>query len=263
MDCKYVEQHIVEYIDGQLTPEDAEKVTQHITTCDTCKTMYEETKSLLLAFNEVEEQVPSEHLREGFYKLLEEEKQLASTKVIPLTTQERHFTWKRAFQVAAAVLFLFTGYFFGSYNTKQHVNEEISSLQKQTLNLKEEIMLAMIENQSPSKRIQAVGFTESFVKPDAKILEALIERMKYDGNINVRLAAVEALAEFPESSIVKEAFIEALSVQKNPSLQISIIQFLVKTQEKRAIAPMQKLLKQEDTPDFVKEQVNNGLSEII
>ena len=79
-------------------------------------------------------------------------------------------------------------------------------------------MLAMIENQSPSKRIQAVSFTENFIKPDVKILEALIERMQYDGNINVRLAAAEALSEFPESDIVKEAFIEALKTQKNLKL---------------------------------------------
>ena len=125
------------------------------------------------------------------------------------------------------------------------------------------MILATIENQSPSKRIQAGSFTENFVKPDAKILEALIERMQYDGNMNVRLAAVESLSEFPESDVVKDAFIKALTTQKNPSLQIAIIQFLVKIQEKRAIKPMQELLEQSEMPNFVKEKVNSGISKII
>ena len=125
------------------------------------------------------------------------------------------------------------------------------------------MILATIENQSPSKRIQAVSFTENFVKPDAKILEALIERMQYDGNMNVRLAAVESLSEFPESDVVKDAFIKALTTQKNPSLQIAIIQFLVKIQEKPAIKPMQELLEQSEMPNFVKEKVNSGISKII
>nr|WP_321232134.1 HEAT repeat domain-containing protein [uncultured Psychroserpens sp.] len=263
MDCKNIEQHIVDYIDRQLASEEAKQVEQHIETCDDCKVLYDETNLLFSAFKNVEEVTPSDKLREGFYKLLEEEKQLLDTKVVQLPKESKEFPWKYAFQVAASIVFVFAGYFFGSHTTRQDTNQEISALQKETIELREGMMLAMIENQSPSKRIQAVSFTESFVKPDVKILEALIERMQYDGNINVRLAAAEALSEFPESAIVKEAFIEALTTQKDPSLQIAIIQFLVNIQEKRAIAPMQQLLEHSDTPDFIKEQVNSGISQII
>ncbi|WP_460217809.1 HEAT repeat domain-containing protein [Psychroserpens sp. MEBiC05023] len=263
MDCNNIEQDIVDYIDAQLSPEQTKEIQKHIETCDTCQSLYNETKTLFSAFNTIEEETPSDNLRTSFYKLLEEEKQLQNTKVVRLQNQNKEFPWKQAFQVAASIVFVFAGYFFGSHTTRQNTNQEISALQKETIELREGMMLAMIENQSPSKRIQAVSFTESFVKPDAKILEALIERMQYDGNINVRLAAAEALSEFPESPIVKDAFIEALTTQKDPSLQIAIIQFLVNIQEKRAIAPMQELLEHSDTPDFVKEQVNSGISQII
>ncbi|WP_298900507.1 HEAT repeat domain-containing protein [uncultured Psychroserpens sp.] len=263
MDCKDIEQQIVDYLDGQLPVETSQKIKSHITTCDDCQVVYKETKSLFLAFSKVEEEQPSDNLRHEFYKLLEEEKQLQNDKVVELSKPEKDFPWKQAFQIAASILFMIGGYLLGSHNSKQMASHEISALQKQTIELREDMMLAMIENQSPSKRIQAVNFTESFVKPDTKILEALIQRMEYDGNMNVRLAAAEALSEFPESSIVKDAFIAALTTQKDPSLQIAIIQFLVKIQEKRAIAPMQQLLEHSDTPDFVKEQVNSGISQII
>ncbi len=263
MDCNNIEQQIVDFIDGQLSTEETLKIEDHIDSCETCKLLHDETKQLFQAFENVEEHTPSDNLRKGFYELLEEEKQFTDTKVVNLIKEEKEFPWKRAFQVAASIVLVFSGYFLGSHNTQQNANQEISALQQQTVELKEDMMLAMIENQSPSKRIQAVSFTESFVKPDAKILEALIERMQYDGNVNVRLAAAEALSEFPESNIVKDAFIKALTTQKNPSLQIAIIQFLVKIQEKRAIEPMQQLLEQSETPNFVKDQVNSGISQII
>ncbi|TYA75060.1 HEAT repeat domain-containing protein [Seonamhaeicola marinus] len=263
MNCIDIEQRIVDYIDGKLNADEAKQVQEHINSCDDCKLLYDETVSLFAAFNKVEEQIPNESLREGFYKLLEEEKQILDTKVVELPKQENEFHWKRAFQVAASLVLMFSGYLFGSLKVKQDTNEQIIALQKETYSLKEGMVLAMIENQSVSKRIQAVNYTEGFEKPDTKILEALIERMQYDGNINVRLAAAEALSEFPESIIVKDAFIEALTIQKDPGLQIAIIQFLVKIQEKRAIAPLQKLLEHSDTPDFVKDQVSSGLSEII
>nr|WP_321247988.1 HEAT repeat domain-containing protein [uncultured Psychroserpens sp.] len=263
MDCKNIEQHIVDYLDGQLSVEESKHITKHIASCDSCKTIYDETKALFSAFENVEEEMPSDNLRTGFYKLLEEEKQLLDDKIVQLSQQKKEFPWKQAFQIAASIIFMFGGYFLGSHNSKRTSNQEISALQQETIELREDMMLAMIENQSPSKRIQAVNFTESFVKPDIKILEALIGRMQYDGNMNVRLAAAEALSEFPKSTIVKDAFIEALTTQKDPSLQIAIIQFLVKIQEKRAIAPMQQLLEESDTPDFVKDQVNSGISQII
>ncbi|MDG5490248.1 HEAT repeat domain-containing protein [Psychroserpens sp. SPM9] len=263
MDCKHIEHQIVDYIDRQLSAEDMLIIEQHIASCRHCKAVYDDTKALFSAFENVPEASPSDDLRTGFYNLLEEEKQLLNVKVVSLSKPDKTVPWKQAFQVAASIVLLLGGYFLGSYNSEQTAHQEISELQQETMKLREGMMLAMIENQSPSKRIQAVNFTESFAKPDIKILEALIERMQYDGNMNVRLAAAEALSEFPKSTLVKEAFIEALSTQKDPSLQIAIIQFLVKIQEKRAIAPMQQLLEHEDTPDFVKAQVNSGISEII
>lgn len=263
MDCNYIETHIVDYLDRQLSEEEAQHIATHLESCDSCRATCEETKVLFSAFERVEDEVPSDNLRAGFYKLLEEEKLLDTNRVVTLQQEKKEFPWKHAFQVAASIIFLFGGYFLGSHTSKQSANQEISALQKETITLRQDMMLAMIENQSPSKRIQAVNFTENFAKPDIKILEALIGRMQYDGNINVRLAAAEALSEFPESTIVKDAFIEALTIQKDPSLQIAIIQFLVKIQEKRAIAPMQQLLEHEDTPNFVKDQVNSGISQII
>ncbi|NMH87292.1 HEAT repeat domain-containing protein [Flavivirga algicola] len=263
MNCKDIEQDILDFIDGELATDKADKIKKHIGTCANCKAFYDETVALFGAFNKEEQQVPSESLREGFYKLLEEEKQLLNPKVVQFNKQEKAFPWKRAFQVAASIIFLFMGYFLGSHKTGKDANKQIIALQKETNELKEGMVLAMIENQSVSKRIQAVNYTEGFEKPDVKILEALIERMQYDGNMNVRLAAAEALSEFPESIMVKDAFIEALTTQKSPSLQIAIIQFLVKIQEKRAIAPMKQLLEHSDTPDFVKEQVNDGILQII
>jgi HEAT repeat protein len=263
MDCNTIEQHIVDYLDGQMSAEESQNIKNHIASCDNCKAIYNETKALFSAFENVKEETPSDNLRTGFYKLLEEEKQLFDHKEVQLAQQKKEFPWKQAFQVAASIIFMFGGYLLGSHNSKQTANQEISALQQETVELREDMMLAMIENQSPSKRIQAVNFTESFVKPDTQILEALIGRMQFDGNMNVRLAAAEALSEFPKSTIVKEAFIEALTTQKDPSLQIAIIQFLVKIQEKRAIAPMQQILKESDSPDFVKDQVSDGISQII
>ena len=123
-----------------------------------------------------------------------------------LQQEKKEFPWKQAFQVAASIIFMFGGYFLEVILLNNQQIKRFQHYNKKQLELRQDMMLAMIENQSPSKRIQAVNFTESFAKPDTKILEALIGRMQYDGNVNVRLAAAEALSEFPESTIVKGRF---------------------------------------------------------
>ncbi|MEC7263138.1 MAG: HEAT repeat domain-containing protein, partial [Bacteroidota bacterium] len=54
---------------------------------------------------------------------------------------------------------------------------------------------------------------------------------------------------------VKNVLIEALEKEKNPSIQVAIIQTLVQIQEKKAAEPMKKLLEKEDTQPFIKEQI--------
>ena len=262
MDCKKVEHIIVDFIDEQLSNEVTQEVENHIASCGTCQIIHDETLVLMRDLENEEEHIPNKNVRTNFYAFLEEEKQLQSKNVIPLN-QSSGFVWKRAFQIAASFLLLFLGYFMGSYNIKQSSNQEIAILKKETLEMKENMLLAMIDNRSASKRIKAVNFTEDFVQPDEKILNALLDRMQFDSNINVRLAAAEALSRFSEFEQVKIAFIDALSIEKNPSLQIAIIQFLAEIQEERALIPMRKLLEEPETPDYVKAQVNNGISQII
>ena len=262
MNCKDIEHKIIDFIDNKLSKESAQEIENHLASCGSCKVIFDEASVLFRDLTNVKVHEPSQSVRTNFYAFLEEEKQLESTKVITLKSKSE-FAWKRAFQIAASFLLLFLGYFMGSYSIKQSANQEIAILKQETLEMKEDMLLAMIDNRSASTRIKAVNFTEELVQPDQKILDALLERMQFDTNINVQLAAAEALSKFSELEQVKKAFIDALSTEKNPSLQIAIIQFLADIQEKRALIPMQKLLEEPETPDYVKELANNGISQII
>jgi len=262
MKCKEVENNIVDYVDNQLSVEHSEIIKSHIESCAQCKIDYEETTKLLVEFNKETTQIPSAKLRSNFYDMLEEEKRLSESKVVTLQS-DKGFNFKMAFQIAASFLLLFLGFYAGNYSSQKKTSEEIATLEQQTVELKENMMLAMIDNRSASKRIKAVNYSEEIKHLDQKILNVLVDRMHNDTNINVRLAAAEALAKYSETELVKKAFIEALTTETDPSLQITIIEFLVKIQDERALEPMQQLLDQPETPDFVKEHANTGILQII
>ena len=262
MECREVENNIIDFIEGSLSNAEMQQFKEHLAACDTCNVIYDESKKVLDELNTIEQVLPTKNLNASFYTMLEEEKRLQAN-VIALKPQQNNLSWKTAFQIAASIAILFTGYFLGSHYQQQNTQKEIAVLQRETQLMKQNMLLALIDNRSPSKRIKAVNYTEEFEKPDTKILEALIERLQYDSNSNVRLAAVEALTKFSESELVKTAFIKALTNEENPSVQLEIMAVLVEIQEKRALVPMQKLLEQPETPSYVKDQAMIGISQLI
>ncbi|MEO9510991.1 MAG: HEAT repeat domain-containing protein [Flavobacteriaceae bacterium] len=259
----HVSNLLPEYLDNALNKEDTEMVAQHLAECLQCKLELDEMKILFKAFEDDTISVPTDRLSSNFEVALEAEKS-KTLKVIPLTAKSKKSNWaSNVFKVAAGIALLIASFQTGGILQQSKIDKDLVFLKNESLQMKQTAMLSLMENQSASKRIQGVGFIEEFDDPDEAIVKALGNRLLYDENDNVRLNAFEALSRFSNSEHVKQVLIEALETEKNPSIQIGIIQVLVKIQEKKAIAPMQKLLEQEDTQPFVKKEINLGIPKII
>ena len=203
---------------------------------------------------------PSENLRMNFEKMLAKEKELQQTKVVKLKPKTN---WKSYLQIAATILLVVSSFLIGRNQNSERHQTEVAKLENERLISKQNTILALMNNQSASKRIQGVGYVEEFTNLDPEIIEALVKRMLNDENTNVRLTAVNALQSFISSERVKEGFIKALDTEKDPAIQMTLIQALVKIQAKKALKPMQHLLEQEETQPFVKKEIKLALSNII
>ncbi|MEO1487089.1 MAG: HEAT repeat domain-containing protein [Bacteroidota bacterium] len=257
-------EHIPEYLDDMLSPEKRNEFEAYLKTCSDCEKELEEMRILFGAIAAEKVVVPSGNLKSAFLKDLEEAKAEEAVKIIPLAQNKEKSNWaSNLLKVAASVALLVASFQMGGFFEKEKSNQSLETLQNESLVMKQQVMLSLMENQSASKRIQGVNYIEEIPNPDEAIVAALSQRMLNDENDNVRLTALEALARFAANDAVKDVFIKALEKEKNPSIQILIIDILVSIQEKRAVAPMQKLLEQEDTQPFIKKQIQTGLPKII
>ena len=260
---EHIKDLIPDYLDGKLNAKEKAWFEHHIKDSPEYEKELAEYKALFATFKEEPEQIPSENLREDFLKMLEEEKG-NQVRVVSLKPTEN--SKNRGFgllKIAASIALLIAVFLLGQQSGKNSIKEEVAVMQKQHLDIKQTAMISLLENQSASRRIQGVSYIQDFQHPDESILAALADRMLNDENMNVRLTALEALSNFTSSEMVKAAFVEALKSEKNPSLQIAIIQVLVQIQEKRAIEPMKKLLEQQDTQPFIKEEIHTVIPKII
>ena len=262
MEQEHIQYLLPEYLDGQLESSEEKKVEAHLEVCEACSLELQNLEALFEAFKNEKEIEPSPSVREGFSKMLEHEKKKISEdyKVIPINSGKRNKAIRKIFKIAAVGLLLFCSYLLGKYNQTSNPVNPITN--NSEIESQENEMLALFEDTSASKRIQGVSYFEEYENPDEDIIDALTERMLYDENKNVRLAAVEALEKFTKSETVKQNFISALKSEKDPVIQIAIIQILVKIQEKKAITPLKQLLKQDSTEPFVKDQIEALLPSI-
>lgn len=263
MEKKRISELFPEYLDNTLDEKKRKEVEQHLANNIQSKLELDELRILFEAMRAEPAHEPSQKLRLNFEAALEAEKTKMG-EVIPLAPQPSKSNWaSNVLKVAASIALLVASFQMGRILQQEQSNQDIAVLQNETLQVKQAAMLSLMENQSASKRIQGVSYIEEFPNPDETIVNALANRLLYDENDNVRLNAFDALSKFTASETVKNAFIMALEQEKNPSIQIAIIKALVHIQEKKAIAPMQKLLEQEDTQPFVKKEINLGLPKII
>jgi len=265
MKNEHVAELLPDYLDGLLEADANEKIKTHLKECNSCAKELVELRKLYQAFLSETEVIPPPSIKTKFLEQLEEEKSLQS-KVVSLdtnSTSKRNPWTANLLKIAASVALVVCGFLLGKQQSQEGHTKELAQLTEEKLQFKQTAMLSLMENESASKRIQGVNFIEEFANPDEAIVKALADRMLYDENTNVRAAAVEVLSKFTSSENVKNTFIKALKTEKDPGIQIEIIQTLGKIQEKKAVAPMQELLKKEETQPFVKKQIESLLPNII
>lgn len=254
MKCNTFEEQLIDFIEDLLSEDMKRKMQAHVATCPKCQQEIEQMRELLGVIDATPVSLPSKNVSLRFEQALEKEK--TNTKVVPLQPKSNQNTFLR---IAAGVVIVIGAYFIGQYQSNKY-HQELLAQQKIE---KENNLLALLDNQSASKRIKAVSNAESYTPADTKIIEAIINKLNTDKNINVRLAAAEALYKFSSLEMVRTALIKALETEKEAIVQIELIQILAKIQEKRALKPMQKLLQNKETPTYVKQELQYNMPSLL
>jgi len=142
-------------------------------------------------------------------------------------------------------------------------NSEVTAIRNDLNEMKQLVALSQLQNKSASQRIMA---TYEFKKLDSasdEILDALIYTFQNDDNPNVKNAAAEALFKFGNQDKVRKAFINGLTAQSDPVLQIKLIEMLVGLNEKRALPRLQQMMEQDNQMKTVKQKAAEGIGRLL
>jgi HEAT repeat protein len=112
---------------------------------------------------------------------------------------------------------------------------DLDQLRAELRDTRQIVVLSLMQQQSASERLRGVSWSNRIEKPDTEILSALLDTLMHDPNVNVRLAAVDALKKFGESQIVRRGTLQALMEQDSAVVQVALIDFMVELQDKDSV----------------------------
>jgi hypothetical protein len=255
MNCEQARTQFVDYWRGTLEDTRAE-FDAHLASCERCRAEAAELKDMWSALGSLPEEEPSPRMRGRFYDSLREWRQREAVR-------RPAFWWLRhpAFQTAAAMLILAAGIGTGYFLRGREISE-VSQLRGEVDNMRQLVALSLLQQQNASDRLRGVSYAYRVEPDDSQVLSALLTTVDHDSNVDVRLAAVDAMKNFTDNPVGRNGLARALGRQNSPLVQIAILDEIVEVRDKAASPAIQALIATQDLNPEVKQHAQWALRQL-
>lgn len=258
MKCEEFENVIIDYLENKLDSGFKKEFEKHLETCEKCLDELTDIQRILRVMSEEKMEKPDETMRINFYHMLHSEiKKNEARQATPANNKRESWYSRGSYRIAAGIALLICGLvtgiliYSGIMASSQKL--ELARLQSEITNLRKTAMFTLLDKESSSERIMAVSYADDLEIPDYTVINALINTLNNDRNVNVRLAAAYALAKFSDQLIVRDSLVKSLTIQNDPILQITLINILTDSKESKAIEPIESIINDDNTNDEVKK----------
>lgn len=272
INCEQTQEQFSEWLSNQLPEGERAIMEAHLADCSACRADAESTQQLWQMMGKSPSPEPSTAARVRFQAMLETYKHTATaekesvfetllTKLRQLWTPQ--YALRLAYSVALLVVGIAAGYWFQRSNTPTVAyQQQVDTLSRQVEQMRQMMMLSLLENPAASERLRAVSYTEEINEVDDKVIDALLTTLNNDSNVNVRLVTLEALAKLADNPKAREGLVQSIAQQDSPLVQSALADVMVKLQEKRSIKPLRQLLRDDNLNHMVKGKIEQSIREL-
>ena len=248
---------------GELDEAHASWLRMHLTGCAACSEEMASLGNMWQRLGDLPVPEPSPALRQRWEQTLQ-------ALTIPQYAQARPMpaarpTWWRnfwpanpAWQMAIAAMCLAVGLGAGlSMHRGDSERDEVARLRDEVSSTKEMVALSLLQQQSAAERLRGVDYSTRMPSMEPQVVSALVHAVNLDANVNVRLAAIDALGKVTDNTRVLESFQEALPREDSPMVQAALIDYLVQAHDRNAVTTIQNLVAKPDVNPTVQERTTN------
>jgi len=256
MEKKQLEELIARYNEGLATAAEVSLIEQMMEEGNLSLTDLHDLQQLDEQLTDMKTATPSMNADDQFYAMLSREKKKVRVAGFSFSIPWATLAPRLAFAMVAAVIGFAGGYLVNHQSQRTEVHE----LSQQVGDLKEMMMLSLLEKESATDRLKAVNLTSEMKNVSEKVTDALFQTLNHDDNVNVRLAALEALKAYVRDSKVREGLVQSISRQTSPLVQVALAELMASLQEKDSVNELQKILDNKRTPAEIKNKIRESLN---
>jgi len=272
MNCEKIRERTADYLAGELDEESLAGMRAHLAECPHCREELEGLSVIWTKLGVLPNEEPSAELRSRFYGMLEAYKKGLKKEGQGQGAKRALSIWlgrlmprKPAFQLGLALILMAAGLgsgFLLSVRPRSAARAEMASLKGEVDGMRRIVAISLLKQASPSERLMGVSWSARIDRPGDEIIAALLQTLNHDPNVNVRLAAADALYLFYDHPEVKEGLIDSLAGQTSPLVQVSLINLLVEIRERRAVEALERLIQNKKLNPKVKKLAELGLVQL-
>lgn len=247
---------LIDYIDGTLP--DAERAiveTELTSNPDAIKTLHE-LRKVMGIMAQSKAVTPPASFHSQFNDLINNELYEGKNRqIVPW--------WQSGYKMAASVaLVAMLGLmaFWAHRSYRQSI--ELQAMKAEMDSTRGLIKQMLASQYSAGTRLTGIAVANKVSNADDEILSALVTTFEQDGNINVRLAALDALAKFHRQPVVRRALIGGLKSQADPSIQIALIRVLTEMKETEILKELKRISESEEVLPSVKDEAHASIMKL-
>jgi hypothetical protein len=267
MTCEPIQRQLTAYLQQELPTAEQAALAAHLATCPDCQAELHATQRMWQALGHVAVPEPSARLRPQFYAMLAtfQEPPPAAAYSLRALWQWLHAlplprpAVRLAYSLGLVGLGAFGGYWLHPTNQPAANAQQVTTLAAQVSDLRQVLLLTLIENPSATERLRAVSYTKELPGPTARVVAALLSTLNQDPNVNVRLATLEALAPLAHDPTVRLGLVQSLAQQTSPLVQVALADVMGQLQERRSVVPLRQLLQQANLDATVKGKIEQTI----
>lgn len=264
MRCEQVQQQLADLLTSGSEAIDDPEVREHLEGCAACRQEAAALDQLWTGLGRIPPAVPdSAAMRARFASMLGGYEQGREGAVASRTSGWVARWWRQPLvQLAAAAVLLALGVTVGRASRPAPAADEMASVRSELREMRQMVTLTLMQQQSASDRIKGVNWSSTLERPGNEVVSALLDTLLHDPNVNVRLAAIDALARFAGEQQVRQGAIDALRSASAPMVQIALIDFVVGVRDPGSIDTLKKLVADPSLNETVRRRAAQGLDRL-
>lgn len=248
MKCREAQQRLPDYTTGNLNDRAIEELERHLAACAACAAEASRLRSVWERLAQLPEEELSAGMHTRFEETLEQHEAEAGAGTerfsddrmavgagrTSAVKRKRARTepagwWPRrpVMQFGLALVILAAGLGLGWHLRPDPGNDgDMGTLRAEVQHLRNELARERRSPASSVDRLSIISDIRQMERPPAPAFETLLRALVSDPSVNVRLAAVDVLADHLDRQTVRDGLRESLSGQSSAMVQIALIETL-------------------------------------